>query len=186
MPMASARNRRGRAPQLLLSLLAIMRADAGAHPGRTTLLVDGGSTVSRWAGRMGRLDELAAAVRADAVQDVLRAVAAPGALVGADKHVGGRRVEVPVAALAIRPQLQHVTSIGRQWRIQQASVPMVTAVARPAPANVRFHNRQWLLPLVGARGSDVDLVDSLKGERGGPADGAADPVNGAVAVVDLG
>jgi hypothetical protein len=54
MLMASARNRRGRAPQLLLSLLAIMRADAGAHPGRTTLLVDGGSTVSRWAGRMGR------------------------------------------------------------------------------------------------------------------------------------
>ena len=77
----------------------------------------------------GTPDEFAAAVRADAVQDVLGAVAAPGAFVGADKHVRGCRVEVPVAALAIRPQLQHVTSIGRQWHIQQASVPMVTAVA---------------------------------------------------------
>ena len=54
----------------------------------------------------GTPDELATAVRADAVQDVLGAVAAPGAFVGADKHVRGCRVEVPVAALAIRPQLQ--------------------------------------------------------------------------------
>jgi len=59
-------------------------------------------------------DEFAAAVRADAVQDVLGAVAAPGALVGADKHAWGRRVEVPVAALAIRPQFQHGISIGTQ------------------------------------------------------------------------
>jgi hypothetical protein len=77
----------------------------------------------------GTPDELAAAVRADAVQDVLGAVATPGALVGADKNVRGRRVEVSVAALAIRPQLQHGTSIGRQWRIQQAPVPIVIAVA---------------------------------------------------------
>jgi hypothetical protein len=58
---------------------------------------------------MGRTDrtpdELAAAVRADAVQDILGAVAAPGAFVRADKHVGGCWVEVPVAAFAIRPQL---------------------------------------------------------------------------------
>ena len=77
----------------------------------------------------GAPDELAAAVRADAVQDVLRAVAAPGAFVRADEHVGGRRVEVPVAAFAIRPQLQHVTSIGRHRRIRQTSVPMLTAIA---------------------------------------------------------
>ena len=69
----------------------------------------------------GTPDELAAAVRADAVQDVLGAVAAPGALVRADQHVRGRRVEVPVAAFAIRPQLQHVPSIGRQRRSWQAS-----------------------------------------------------------------
>jgi hypothetical protein len=31
------------------------RAGAGVHPGRTTLVVDGGLTVSRRAGRMGRL-----------------------------------------------------------------------------------------------------------------------------------
>ena len=62
----------------------------------------------------GTPDELAAAVRADAVQDVLGALAAPGALVGTDKHVRGRRVQVPVTALAIRPQLQHGISIGRQ------------------------------------------------------------------------
>jgi hypothetical protein len=30
------------------------RADAGAHPGRTTRLADGGSTASRRSGRMGR------------------------------------------------------------------------------------------------------------------------------------
>jgi hypothetical protein len=86
---------------------------------------------------MGRTDrtpdELAAAVRTDAVLDVLRAIAAPGALVRADEHVRGRRVEVPVTALAIRPQLQHVTSIDRQRRIRQASVPMVTAVATTCP-----------------------------------------------------
>jgi hypothetical protein len=67
------------------------------------------------AGRPDRAtDELAAAVRAYAAQDVLRAVAAPGALVGADEHVRGGRVQVPVTAFAIRPQLQHTTSIGRQ------------------------------------------------------------------------
>jgi len=69
----------------------------------------------------GAPDELAAAVRTDAVQDVLRAVAAPGALVSADKHVRGCRVKVPAAAFAIRPQLQHVTSIDRQMRLEQAS-----------------------------------------------------------------
>jgi len=65
----------------------------------------------------GAPDEIATAVRADAVQDVIRAVAAPGALVRADEHVRGRRVEVPVAAFAIRPQLQHMTSIDmrRRW-----------------------------------------------------------------------
>ena len=70
----------------------------------------------------GAPDELAAAIRAHAVQHVLRAVAAPGALVRADKHVRGCRVEVPVAAFAIRPQLQHMTSIDRQPRLEQASV----------------------------------------------------------------
>jgi hypothetical protein len=74
------------------------------------------------AGRSDRApDELAAAVRANAVQDVLRAVAAPGALVRADKHVRGCRVEVPVAALTIRPQLQHMTSIDRQPCREQAA-----------------------------------------------------------------
>ena len=86
---------------------------------------------------MGRADrapdELAAAVRTNAVQDVLRAVAAPGALVGTDQHVWGRWVEVPVTALAIRPQLQHATSIGRQWRIEQVLALMVTAVATTWP-----------------------------------------------------
>jgi hypothetical protein len=51
----------------------------------------------------GTPDEFAAAVRADTVQDVLGTVAAPGAFVRADEHVGGSRVEVPVAAFAIRP-----------------------------------------------------------------------------------
>jgi hypothetical protein len=98
-------------------------------------------SLGRWrvdceqAGRAdGAPDELAAAVRADPVQDVLRAVAAPGALVGADKHVRRCRVEVPVAAFAIRPQLQHMTSIDRQPRLeQQASVPVSTAVATSQP-----------------------------------------------------
>jgi hypothetical protein len=35
-------------------LIADQRADAGAHPCRTTRLVEGGSTASRRAGRMGR------------------------------------------------------------------------------------------------------------------------------------
>jgi hypothetical protein len=34
--------------------LAITGGCRGPHPGRTIRLVDGGSTVSRWAGRMGR------------------------------------------------------------------------------------------------------------------------------------
>jgi len=81
----------------------------------------------------GAPDELSAAVRTDAVQDVFRAVAAPGALVGADKHVRGCRAEVPAAAFAIRPQLQHVTSIDRQPRLEQASVPVSAAVATSRP-----------------------------------------------------
>ena len=76
----------------------------------------------------GTTDELAAAVRTDAIQDVLRAVAAPGALVSADKHVQRCRVEVPAAAFAIRPQLQHMISIGRQPSPKQASVPVSTTV----------------------------------------------------------
>ena len=76
----------------------------------------------------GASDELAAAIRTDPVQDVLRAVSAPGALVRADKHVRGCRVEVPVAAFAIRPQLQHMISIGRQPSPKQASVPVSTTV----------------------------------------------------------
>ena len=71
----------------------------------------------------GSPDELAATVRTDPVQDVLRAVAAPGALVTANEHVRGCRTEIPVAAFAIRPQLQHVTSIDRQPRLKQASIP---------------------------------------------------------------
>jgi hypothetical protein len=63
------------------------------------------------------------------VQDVLRAVAAPGALVTADIHVRGCRVEIPVTAFAIRPQLQHMTSIDRQPRLEQASIPVSMAVA---------------------------------------------------------
>jgi hypothetical protein len=77
----------------------------------------------------GASDELAAALRTDPVQDVLRAVPAPGALVCADKHVRGCRVEVPVAAFAIRPQLQHMSSIGMQRRLEQAPVPISTVVA---------------------------------------------------------
>lgn len=61
----------------------------------------------------GAPDELSAAIRADAIQDVLCAIAAPGALVRADEHVRRCRVEVPVTAFAIRSQLQHLTSIGR-------------------------------------------------------------------------
>jgi hypothetical protein len=78
----------------------------------------------------GTPDELAAAVRTAPVQDVLRAVAAPGALVRADEHVRGCRVEVPVAAFAIRPQLQHMTNINRQPRLEQASV--AERYAKPA------------------------------------------------------
>jgi hypothetical protein len=77
----------------------------------------------------GAPDELAAAVRTDAVQDVLRAIAAPGALVSADKHVWRCRVEVPAAAFTIRPQLQHVISIDKQPILEQASVPISIAVA---------------------------------------------------------
>jgi hypothetical protein len=57
------------------------------------------------------------------VQDVLRAVAAPGALVRADEHVRGCRVQVPVAAFAIRSQFQHMTSIDRWPRLEQAGLP---------------------------------------------------------------
>ena len=93
-----------------------------------------GSTSSRQAGRMGRLTSSPPQFGQTPVQDVLRAVAAPGALVRADKHVRGCRVEVPVAAFAIRPQLQHMTSIDRQPRLeQQASVPVSTAVATNQP-----------------------------------------------------
>jgi hypothetical protein len=70
----------------------------------------------------GAPDELAAAVRADAVQDLLCAVAAPGALVGADEHVRRRRVEIPVAAFAVRPQLQHWPSIGKRRHAEQAPI----------------------------------------------------------------
>jgi hypothetical protein len=81
----------------------------------------------------GAPDQFAAAVRADAVQDVLRAVAAPGALIRADEHVRGCRVEVLVAAFAIRSQLQHMASIGRQRRLEQLPVPTSTAVATSRP-----------------------------------------------------
>src|SRR5262245_18712958 len=53
----------------------------------------------------GPPDQFAGAVRADAVQDVLRTVAAPRALVRADEHVRGCWVEVPVTAFPIRTQL---------------------------------------------------------------------------------
>ena len=79
----------------------------------------------------GAPDELAAAVRADAVQDVLGALAAPGALVRADQHVWGCRVEVPVAAFAIRPQLQHVSA--GSGAAGKRPVLMVTAVAATWP-----------------------------------------------------
>jgi len=87
----------------------------------------------------GPPDELASAVRTDPVQDVLRAVAAPGALVRADKHVRGCRVEVPVAAFAIRPQLQHMTSIDSQPRQEQASIPVRPPSRRADPANLCGH-----------------------------------------------
>ena len=58
-------------------------------------------------------DEFATTVRADAVQNILGAIPAPDALVGADEHVRQRRVHVPVAALAVWSQLQHVLIIGR-------------------------------------------------------------------------
>src|ERR1700733_9595122 len=82
-------------------------------------------------------DELAAAVRADAVQDLLRAVAAPGALVGADEHVRRRRVEIPVAAFAVRPQLQHLPSIGRRGMgskhaCARTGTPRIRGVTEPA------------------------------------------------------
>ena len=83
----------------------------------------------------GASDELAAAIRTDPVQDVLRAVSAPGALVRADKHVRGCRVEVPVAAFAIRPQLQHMSSIDMQRRLEQAPVPISTVVAAHVEAS---------------------------------------------------
>ena len=87
----------------------------------------------------GPPDELASAVRTDPVQDVLRAVAAPGALVRADKHVRGCRVEVPVTAFAIRPQLQHMTSIDSQPRQEQASIPVRPPSRRADPANLCGH-----------------------------------------------
>src|SRR5690349_8074940 len=55
--------------------------------------------------------EFTATVRADAVQDLLDAVTAPGALVRADEHVRRGRVEVSLAAFAVRSQLQHALSI---------------------------------------------------------------------------
>ena len=84
----------------------------------------------------GPTDELAAAVRTDAIQDILRAVAAPGALVSADKHVRGYRVEVPAAAFAIRPQLQHMSSIDRQPGLEQASIRPLTRFPRLPTSNV--------------------------------------------------
>src|SRR5262245_40928065 len=86
----------------------------------------------------GAADELAAAIRADAVQDVLCAVAAPGALVRADEHVQRCRVEVPVTAFAIRSQLQHMTSIGTQRGLEQRSDPISAAVATSRPGE-----RSW-------------------------------------------
>jgi hypothetical protein len=110
------------------------------------------NSLGRWgvdfeqAGRAdGAPDELAAAVRTDPVQDVLRAVVAPGALVRADKHVRRCRVQVPVAAFAIRPQLQHMTSIDRQPRWSNKRPSRYRPPSRRAsPADVGGHRaNRW-------------------------------------------
>jgi hypothetical protein len=88
--------------------LATRRSTAGTDDPSGRRRVDGEQP-----GRADRApDELAAAVGAGAAQDGLRAVTAP--LVGADKHVGRGRVEVPVATFAVRSQLKHEPSI-RPW-----------------------------------------------------------------------
>ena len=110
------------------------------------------------AGRPDRApDELAAAVRADAVQDVLRAVAAPGALEGADKHVRGRRVEIPVTAFAVRPQLQHPTSIGRHPQLEQAGR---TGIGEPSSHHDdhQLHGNRPISPIRRGSGADIDHV----------------------------
>ena len=55
--------------------------------------------------------QIAAAVGAKPAQPSLGAVRAEGAFVGADEYVRRCRVEVPVAALAVRSQFKHVPSI---------------------------------------------------------------------------
>jgi len=92
------------------------------------------------------------------VQDVLRAVPAPGALVRTDKHVRGCRVEVPVAAFAIRPQLQHMSSIHRQRCREQAPVPGSTSVAAYVEASQTAD-----LPFFRRSGLPVRLIRSKRG-----------------------
>jgi hypothetical protein len=72
-------------------------------------------------GANGAPDQLAAAVRADAVQDVLRTVAAPSALIRADEHVRRCRMDVPVAAFAVRSQLKHEPSIRPDLVLREAT-----------------------------------------------------------------
>src|SRR5262249_42874664 len=71
-------------------------------------VVDETGSVAPRARRTDRPDlEAAAAIRAHAVENVAHAGRAERALVAADPRVGGVGRELPVAPLAVRPQLQH-------------------------------------------------------------------------------
>ena len=64
--------------------------------------------------------------------------------------------------------------------------PVDAAADRALPRGTGHAVPGLSLGLPGAGGSGVDLADGLQDERGGAADGAADQVARAVAVVDLG
>jgi len=91
-------------------------------------------------------DELTAAVRADSAQDVLGAVAAPGALIAADERVRCGRVEVSVATFTIRPQLKHSRSIGGRS-------PRAQPVGRRSSAGTRFSPQARMRRAAGPGGS---------------------------------
>ena len=111
----------------------------------------------------GAPHQLAAAVRASAVQHVLRAVAAPGALVGADEHVRRRRVEVAVAAFAVWSQLKHATSMPRLAGkhppvVRGGYVKMLTARAITSPRTASEPIAWMVMASLAQRASGITSV----------------------------
>ncbi len=75
-------------------------------------------------GPHGPSNELATTVGAGAVEDVLGAVTAPRAFVGADQDVGGIRSEVAVAAFAAGANLEHGSSMTGRARGAEDPMPI--------------------------------------------------------------